>query len=598
LFVALPALAKELKFGDVHGNLDTTLSWGSSYRLEGRDPSIIGVQNGGEAYSINGDNGNLNWDPGNFYSNAFKLTQELQLSRDRWGLFARGYYFRDLQYEDFDWVDTPRRTPISDAARSEVGEEAKLLDAYLSGDFDIGERYLNLKLGNQVINWGESTFIQNGINSMNTVDVSKLRIAGSELRDAFEAIPLVQASLAVNARFSFDAFVPFQWKHSEIEPEGTMFSTNDFASPGGDTVYLGFGMPPISDDVPGANAGLSPVGVEVPRAADRDASDGGEFGIAVRWFEPKLNDAEIGFYFTNLHSRLPLISGWTGLRQGFVDGDYAATANYFREFPEDIKTYGVSINTELPRIPLLAPTGMALQAEASYRQDQPLQADDVELLFAALSPLDPFVGWGAAGEGFKLSQLAGGTSFGFDEYVRGWRHKDVIQGQFSTTSLFGPNFGADQWVVITELGAVYVQDMESKDELRYEGPGTYTSANSFFSEVPVPATGRPAQPFTETDGFADEFSWGYRAVLRAQLNDFLGPINLTPTLVWYHDVNGTSPTPILNFVHGRKSFTALLAADYLASWTFSLSYTGSLGGERYNLIRDRDFLSASVGYSF
>ena len=55
--------------------------------------------------------------------------------------------------------------------------------------------------------------------------------------------------------------------------------------------------------------------------------------------------------------------------------------------------------------------------------------------------------------------------------------------------------------------------MENKDELRYEGPGTFTSGNPFFTENP-PAN--PVQPATTNDGFADDFSWGYRLVARAE----------------------------------------------------------------------------------
>ncbi len=45
--------------------------------------------------------------------------------------------------------------------------------------------------------------------------------------------------------------------------------------------------------------------------------------------------------------------------------EYSQTANYFLEYPEDIKLYGVSFNTQLSGI------GMALQGEYSYRDDVP-----------------------------------------------------------------------------------------------------------------------------------------------------------------------------------------------------------------------------------
>ena len=62
--------------------------------------------------------------------------------------------------------------------------------------------------------------------------------------------------------------------------------------------------------------------------------------------------------------------------------EYALTAGYFTEYPEDIKLIGLSFNTQLQW------GGIALQGEVAYRQDVPLQFDDVELLFAALTPFE------------------------------------------------------------------------------------------------------------------------------------------------------------------------------------------------------------------
>ena len=46
--------------------------------------------------------------------------------------------------------------------------------------------------------------------------------------------------------------------------------------------------------------------------------------------------------------------------------------------------YGMSWNTTLPG-------GVAWQGEISHRPNMPLQVDDVELLFAALSPLNAVI---------------------------------------------------------------------------------------------------------------------------------------------------------------------------------------------------------------
>ena len=77
-------------------------------------------------------------------------------------------------------------------------------------------------------------------------------------------------------------------------------------------------------------------------------------------------------------------------RRALATHEYAQTARYFTEYPEDIQLFGVSFNTQL------GTTGIALQGEVSYRMDVPLQFDDVEFLFAALTPFEA-VALGAQG---------------------------------------------------------------------------------------------------------------------------------------------------------------------------------------------------------
>ena len=55
--------------GEVNGSFDTTFSVGSLYRLENPDPALYGLTNTfngvpGQAYSVNGDDGDLNYHQG------------------------------------------------------------------------------------------------------------------------------------------------------------------------------------------------------------------------------------------------------------------------------------------------------------------------------------------------------------------------------------------------------------------------------------------------------------------------------------------------------------------------------------------------------
>ena len=579
------ALAVELfpAGSEATGYLDTTVSTGIAVRTRGRTSDLVGVSNGGTAHSINGDDGNLNYDKGDVVSANVKVTHELDIKRDNLGLFLRAYYFHDQAVED----DDTARTRLSGKAKRYAGSDIKLLDAYVSGHFDSGGTPVSIRAGNQVINWGESVFLRHGLGSINPVDVSKVRVAGAELRDVFEPIPALNLSAGLTDNLSVEAFYQFRFVHTEIEPAGTFFSTNDFASPGGRITHTGFGRVGRANDNDGAVDPFCPgLCSRVARASDRDAGDDGQFGLALRYFAPVLNNIELGFHFARIHSRLPVVSLRAGSLAGLLTATgYTGTVRYFREFPEDIDLMGLSFNTEL------GTTGFAIQGEVSYRRDQPLQIDGAELFFSALSPLRDASNTDLAGLGGLLSALSQTGSLDEGQELSGYRRKDVLQGTLALTRALGPRLGANQTVFLIETGFTQIQDMEKKSELRYEGPGTWTSANPVF-------TARGVQPATQTGGFADPFSWGYRLLARATYSNAVGAVNLSPEIAFAHDVNGTTPSPIGNFVEDRKTITLALNASYLHSWQARLSYTNSFDAGPHNLLRDRDFLAFTLNHSF
>lgn len=633
---AWPAGAFEFGQGDWNGNLDTTLSYGLIWRVQDRDERLIGTANGGTARSVNYDDGNLNYKKG-LVSNVVKATSELALNyRRTTGVFLRATGFYDFENQD----GSRERTPLSDQALDLVGKDLRLLDAFVWGDFKVGEMPAQLRVGEQVVSWGESTFIQNGINVINPVNVNAIRLPGAELREALLPEGLIWGSLGLTDNISLEGFYLYDWDETEIDPPGSYWSTNDFVGPGGQKVLLGFGGVPDQGVAPAAATFLS-----VPREKDRDASDSGQFGIAMRVFAPGLNNTEFGFYYMNYHSRLPVISARTGSGAGAVGaatigaaaipiatavgtylagnpGDvpgaiaagtaagmaagappqastaiaataatggnvtevatafatdaYARTARYIIQYPEDIQLFGVSFNT------MLTGSGIALQGEYSFKKDAPLQVDDIELLFAALGPINAALA--------QFNQV-GDFRGQFNTYIPGYILKDVSQIQVTASKLFGPTLGANQFALIGEVGLTHVHNMPKKSELRLDGPGTPISGNERLASVhfgEVEPAGR----------FADATSWGYRLVGRLDFNNAIGAVTLSPRLAWQHDVQGTTPGPGGNFVEDRKAVTFGLGADYQNRWGADLAYTNFFGAGRYNLINDRDIIAASVKYSF
>jgi len=167
------------------------------------------------------------------------------------------------------------------------------------------------------------------------------------------------------------------------------------------------------------------------------------------------------------------------------------------------------------------------------------------------------------------------------------------------TKIFGPMLGADQVVALGEVAADWIFDMEDKDELRYDGPGTATSANRDFLSTSYPmASSAIDMPGVSTEGFADAFSWGYRLAIRMDYNDVLASVNLKPSVSFSHDVNGTTPGPLGNFVEDRKIVTVTLTAEYLNALRFVTSYTNYFDGGKRNSLNDRDFVSVAASLSF
>ena len=335
-----PAQAIDLSDGEMRLSLDTTLSHGLTFRMRQADDLL--------ASDANGNDGNLNYDRG-IVSNTSKFTSDLDLGYRNFGAFLRLNGFLDFENERAD----RQRTPLSDEAKELVGQDVVLLDAYLTGAFDVGNVAIDLRLGSHVLNWGESTFIQNGINAINPFDVSKLRLPGSELREGLVPVPMVSASVALTDALTVEGFYQIEWEKTWIDPVGSYFSVTDYVGPGAEKAVVALpgldlgdmGLTPQNDIfTPGLGSlGISPECVFpapgpmqggcsqgrpfppddefrsnfliVPRAPDHRPDDAGQWGAALRYFAEGLNSTDFGFYYMNYHSRLPVVRGHTGTRE-------------------------------------------------------------------------------------------------------------------------------------------------------------------------------------------------------------------------------------------------------------------------------------------
>ncbi|MFT5676475.1 MAG: hypothetical protein ACI808_002420 [Paraglaciecola sp.] len=663
----LPVQAASWSDGDWSVSFDSTFSFGTSFRTEERDMSRVGNSNqlqfdwsgynaatnplytssevwelGGGGYSTNGDLSTLNYDKNKAFSTLFKGVHEIDLRYKDMGVFIRGMYFYDFEMNDGDraWqnpitgqVQDPCSAPD---ASDELCSDVRLLDAFFYSDFYMGEVPVSFRIGQQVISWGESTFIQHGINTINPVDVTRAQSPGAELKEVFIPVGTIFASFGLTEELSLSMYYQYEWERSRLPQAGSYFSTNDFAGEGGQAqnIQLGFSGNPdidlnflltslnqLGDGLrAGADSSLIaqaylayPTKVAVrdfSDAAHDDADDQGQYGIKVSYYAENLNETELSFYLINYHSQRPLISGVTSdftpggigadiqyLAQNEVTKDNVTDLQAFTKtrfaYPEDIKLYGFSFNTNIGET--------AFAGEIAYRMDEPLQIDDVELLYAAMPQQLAIAGLRPDLAGIsQYDNFNGGEAVGPGQTAQGYLTSDTMQIQATATHIFGPVLGTDNLVVLGEIGYVNILDFPDPAFIRLNGPGSVRTPS-----IEPTADGNPRLGLhiglsngPELNPFPTEDAWGYRILANATFNNVFYGINMNARVTFAHDVDGITPDPLFLFVEERKTASASMTFDYLSKWSATVGYNAFWGGiGTINGLSDRDFVSFNVKYS-
>lgn len=605
------AAAYSFYMGDVEAQFNTTLSAGAGWRVSDRDKRLIAQGNLGPEYAPGGtlenigsstnnyDDGNLNFAKNDVYSKIVKGNSELFLNYNvdssyltRVGGLLRGRYWYDFELKDgdraVDYVGQQRE--LNDEAKGNASG-GEILDAYVFSDWYFGNVPVSLRYGKQVLSWGESTFIQGGINVINPVDVPAFRAPGSELKDALLPVEMFYMSAGITENVTVETFVQADWEPVRPDDCGTFFSTNDFAPDGCGPVLLAGQLPDSQAYAQGFIA---------PRIGDKEADSKDQFGVAVRWYVPELNDSELGFYYIKYNSRLPYVSGLvnnpsspSATQQNDPSLPFSSFPSYFIEYPENINLYGISINTTTPG-------GWSLGAEYSFRDNVPLQWNAFELIYGGLQQRGPDGEVLSKLEAQRLEEsgganLAGKPTAGYDRF-------NVSQAQFTLIKFFDQVMGASRLSFITEFGATYIHDLPDYDEARYGRSGTFgigTIPLDSLGGADLCANGGNINVnYCNNEGFTTDFSWGYRARFVWDYPNVVAGINLKPQLAWSHDVQGYSPQPGGAFNEGSKAIGLSLQAVYQNRITGDIGYTNFFGGKPYNELTDRDFVSASVSYSF
>ncbi len=228
------------------GQWSAGITLGSAWRTSNPDPRLYskpyGYVNGTPGLSGDGNQvGDLNYGKGAPVSTPMNVTGELQLKHDNLGfvLGARAWY---------DHTQEDGRVPVGSSNNGYVANTtlndhgyyslskfrgAALTNAYVFGNFEpVDGKQLNVKLGDQVVNWGESLFIP-GINQFGAYNLQALTMPGATIKDALLPIPQVDANWGLGGGLSLEAFYQFTWVKNVFPGCGTYWSPSDTLNCGG-----------------------------------------------------------------------------------------------------------------------------------------------------------------------------------------------------------------------------------------------------------------------------------------------------------------------------------------------------------------------------
>lgn len=584
---SLPANAFRFETESVKGSFDSTISFGMIQRLQRPDRGIIGNDNGGNAPStgsyntranayygyvegsgyeatanpdfnyLQGDNGNLNYKKGDIVSAALKGTHELVVELpDEWSAMVRATWFKDWR------TAHTRRTPLDPRSRSKAVDDITWLDAWIAKSFEIGGRPAKIKLGNQVISWGEDIFIYGGVNVTNAINLQTAHAPGMQLKEIFRPAPMASFSADLSDNLSIEAYYQFRWNAFKFDPVGTFFSPVDLIGAGAGPAFASSSLLGLPTGTVGDLGSINPLtgrpftlaelnsvpalggeSTVVHRLRTNSPKDSGQFGLAAHYLAENI-DTEFGFYWIRYHDKIPFV----GFNFDTARNHNVAGLGYFVDYGEDRNVFGVSANTMLG--------GWAVGAELSYRPKESVGIDPTVLPDGKYSVFD----------------YDGKTMRGFVT-ERKWQAHLTGFKLLAPSDLGGTigQMGAAEGFFLGEIAVAHYPGLDRSGRIPY-----------LLNDATLPSKTSAGLVFATGLTWANVADSGW---------------NVSPEIDVSWSFSGTSPNAV-PFVKGSKAATFMLNFNRSDKWAIDLAYTRFWGGSGNNSMKDRDYVSLVGSVSF
>ncbi|APA90488.1 DUF1302 domain-containing protein (plasmid) [Paraburkholderia sprentiae WSM5005] len=579
---------------DLRGSLVSNVTAGMGIRTQNPSCSLTGnpyVSGCGAGANIDqwpGSDGDLNYHKGQPYSAYLSLTSELLLLMPSEGLkfMARGTGMYDFAAGHTDL------TPLSSTAAAQVVYNAQLLDLWVEKDFTVDGRSAHVRVGNQVINWGESIYASGGINSTNSLDTQKLLIPGAQLKQALLPAPMVSVASDLPFGMSTEAYYQLQWNGNRYPPVGSYWSTsNSFGrgtgpattnannynvgGPSASTIATatgGVGAANNLDTLAGINSGLL-----------SGAYAGAPFysvGSGVSWQPPTKYKPQFGIKFSRASETLG--ANFSFYYENYTDKSpvITATAAGITQYSylENRQLFGVSTNFGIG--------DWAISSELSYR---PHDAVALSSCYGAGGPLD-----------LNTNGVSGSNC---QQWIDSKKVQFDINGLLALPSNDYPFIkliGADSANLTWELTWIYYPGLNTNG---------YTKTINGQQVTQVPLAGYMpwlnynsglGYPIGSERGTASsvgatiDFNWTYDSTL-------IRGWQVTPGMTFTDALYGYTPTFTMNYSQGAKSLNLYVLFNQNPTvWQAGINYAMYFGGHGTvgNSYADRNFVGLFATRNF
>jgi hypothetical protein len=335
---------------------DNTLRYTLAGRVKEQSPALINSL----PITINQDDGDRAFNRG-LIENRVDLFSEFDLTYKNFGGRVSAAAWYDAVYNRSNDGNSPATfnpfsVPFNEftkTARNLDGRYAEILDAFVFGKGELGDKPVTFRVGQHALLWGESLFFgNNGIaGTMSSIDIIKLlSVPNALFREVVRPDAQASAQVQLTSDLSLAAYYKFTWQSNRLPPGGSYFASTDILI-GGERLFTA-GAP-------------FPSGARRALFRDRDEFAGydKQGGLAVKW-RPDETDLDLGFFAIHFNDRNPQIYQYPGVGLNPTTGQIGV---YHLVYPENITAYGVSASSTFGAV--------NLAGEISFRRNATLLSE-------------------------------------------------------------------------------------------------------------------------------------------------------------------------------------------------------------------------------